>query len=449
MSKNTGIDTDKDGYISAKEYLSEVESLLDLEEPVGDFTSIYSPNFGITFLLKCIKYFNGPMKKIACIPLVSECRYIKKNCITPTRNQYDRLADMNSVKRKNIVKIIHRDIELPSRCLKYEYPPFSYVYELSDPERPNSCEDINDEGDLLIHSDDINGRFIIEDTIENTDSGENICEKQSRNNKFLGCLFPFTTRYSKISNNKDKLVIRGPFDNLSYIIRNCKKKGLELVIFSLGLYSKTFITSTEGHANCLIINILQKTIERFDPHGGDGEAVYNQKLIDDSLKKIFSMELKDYTYINYYESCPYIGPQALEANSEYVHGLCVTWTTLYIVLRILNPKKSQDFIVKKMMEGNPHHILSILLRFQKFMINVIKLYSEPENLSDYLSEDEDEDEDYLSEDEDKDEDKDIPLKDTDVLVEGGKKHKNIFRVKKTKNQKKKSRKKSRKTNKNK
>ena len=147
------------------------------------------------------------------------------------------------------------------------------------------------------------------------------------------------------------------------------------------------------------------------------------------------MELKDYTYINYYESCPYIGPQALEANSEYAHGLCVTWTTLYIVLRILNPKKSQDFIVKKMMEGTPYHILSTLLRFQAFMINVIKLYSEPENLSDYLSEDEDED-------------KNISLKDIDVLVEGGKKHKNIFRVKKTKNHRKK-RKKSRKTNKNK
>lgn len=445
MSKNTGIDTDKDGYISAKEYLSEVESFLDLEEPVGDFTSIYSPNFGITFLLKCIKYFNGPMKKIACIPLVSECRYIKKNCITPTRNQYDRLMRLSPNMRNIIIKKIHRDIELPSRCLKSEYPPFSYVYELLDPERPDSCEDINDEGDLLIHSDDINGRFIIEDTIKNTDSGENICEKQSRNNKFLGCLFPFTNRYSKISNNKDKLVIRGPFDNLSYIISNCKKKGLELVIFSLGLYSETIITSTVGHANCLIINILQKTIERFDPHGGDEDAVYNQKLIDDSLKKIFSVELKDYTYINYYESCPYIGPQALEDNSSsYIHetmlnitpsGLCVTWTTLYIVLRILNPKKSQDFIVKKMMEGNPHHILSILLRFQKFMINIIKLYSEPENLSDYLSEDEYEDED-------------IPLKDTDVLVEGGKKHKNIFRVKKTKNHRKK-RKKSRKTNKNK
>lgn len=429
MSKNTGIDTDKDGYISAKEYLSEVESLLDLEEPVGDFTSIYSPNFGITFLLKCIKYFNGPMKKIACIPLVSECRYIKKNCITPTRNPYDRLMRISPIMRNIIIKKVHRDIELPSRCLKYEYPPFSYVYELSDPERPNSCEDINDEGDLLIHSDDINGRFIIEDTIENTDSGENICEKQSRNNKFLGCLFPFTSRYSKISNNKDKLVIRGPFDNLSYIISNCKKKGLELVIFSLGLYPKTVITSTQGHANCLIINILQKTIERFDPHGGDDDAVYNQKLIDDSLKKIFSMELKDYTYINYYESCPYIGPQALEANSEYAHGLCVTWTTLYIVLRILNPKKSQDFIVKKMMEGTPYHILSTLLRFQKFMINVIKLYSEPENLSE-------------------DEDEDIPLKDIDVFVEGGKKHKNIFKVKKTKNHKKKG-KKSRKINKNK
>jgi hypothetical protein len=427
MSKNTGIDTDKDGYISAKEYLSEVESLLDLEEPVGDFTSIYSPNFGITFLLKCIKYFNGPMKKIACIPLISECRYLKKDCIN--NEIYKKIDWRKPVERFYGMKILsNAGLRLSSRCLKYEYPPYT----------PANCEDINDQGDLLIHSDDINGRFRIEDTIKNTDIGENICEKQSRNNKFLGCLFPFTSRYSNISNNKDKLVIRGPFDNLSYIISNCKKKGLELVIFSLGLYRNTVITSTESHANCLIINILQKTIERFDPHGGDGEAVYNQKLIDDSLKKIFSMELKDYTYINYYESCPYFGPQTLEANSEYAHGLCVTWTTLYIVLRILNPKKSQDFIVKKMMEGTPYHILSTLLRFQAFMINVIKLYSEPENLSD-----------YLSEDEDKDEDKDIPLKDTDVLVEGGKKHKNIFRVKKTKNQKKKSRKKSRKTNKNK
>lgn len=429
MSKNTGIDTDKDGYISAKEYLSEVESLLDLEEPVGDFTSIYSPNFGITFLLKCIKYFNGPMKKIACIPLVSECRYLEKDCIhnelykeIDSWKPGDRLYGMKYLLKRH-------GFRLSSRCLKYEYPPFT----------PAICQDINDKGDLLIHSDDINGRFIIEDTIENTDIGEKICEKQSRNNKFLGCLFPFTSRYSKISNNKDKLVIRGPFDNLSYIISNCKKKGLELVIFSLGLYSKTVITSTHGHANCLIINILQKTIERFDPHGGDDDAVYNQKLIDDSLKKIFSMELKDYTYINYYESCPYIGPQVLEEKSStYIHdtmlnltpsGLCLTWTTLYIVLRILNPKKSQDFIVKKMMEGNPHHILSILLRFQKFMINVIKLYSEPENLSE-------------------DEDEDIPLKDIDVLVEGGKKHKNIFRVKKTKNHRKKK-KKSRKTNKNK
>ena len=222
MSKNTGIDTDKDGYISAKEYLSEVESLLDLEEPVGDFTSIYSFNFGITFLLKCIKYFNVPMKKIACIPLVSECKYIKKNCIN------------NEIYKKI----------LSSRCLKYEYPPYT----------PANCHDINDQGDLLINTGDINGRFRIED----------MGEKQSRNNKCLGCLFPFTTRYSKISNNKNKLVIRGPFDNLSYIISNCKQKGLELVIFSLGLYSKTVITSTVSHANCLIINILQKTIERFD-----------------------------------------------------------------------------------------------------------------------------------------------------------------------------------------
>lgn len=437
MSKNTGIDTDKDGYISAKEYLSEVESLLDLEEPVGDFTSIYSPNFGITFLLKCIKYFNGPMKKIACIPLVSECRYIKKNCIN--NEIYKKIDWRKPVERFYGMKILlkRQGARLSSRCLKYEYPPYT----------PANCQDINDQGDLLINTGDEYSNFIIEDTIKNIDSGEKICEKQSRNNKFLGCLFPFTSRYSNISNNKDKLVIRGPFDNLSYIISNCKKKGLELVIFSLELNENDIITTIEGHANCLIINILQKTIERFDPHGGDDDAVYNQKLIDDSLKKIFSMELKDYTYINYYESCPYIGPQALEANSStYIHdtmfnltpsGLCLTWTTLYIVLRILNPKKSQDFIVKKMMEGNPHHILSILLRFQKFMINVIKLYSEPENLSDYLSEDEDEDED-----------KNISLKDIDVLVEGGKKHKNIFKVKKTKNHKKKG-KKSRKTNKNK
>ena len=64
----------------------------------------------------------------------------------------------------------------------------------------------------------------------------------------------------------------------------------------------------------------------------------------------------------------------------------------------------------------------------------LELYQEkvgltkPEDLSDY-----------------EDEYEDIPLKHTDVLVDGGKKHKNIVRIKKTKNY----RKKNRKTNKNK
>ena len=348
MGKSTGIDTDRDGYISAKEYLSEVESKLNLEEPRGDFKTIYSDNFVITFLLKCIKYFNGPMKKIACVPDIGSCVYIKKNCLDGS--------------------------ELSSECFKFEYTK-------------DKCSKFNNEGDLLLSSFNKSG-FVMENVVKNPNPSRSkiSCGKNSINNKFLSCLFPFTYRYSKVSTNEDlnQLVIRGPFDNLDFIINKCKKNGLEIVIFTLVLYPSEFaVRGRSGHANCLIINILKKTIERFDPHGANAVAVYNQVLIDDTLKNIFSDELKNFTYINFYDSCPYVGPQALE--DQYTKGLCNTWTALYIVLRILNPTKTQDFIVRKMKTGdNREDILRILRRFQKFMINTIKLNVEENSLKEFV-----------------------------------------------------------------
>lgn len=58
------------------------------------------------------------------------------------------------------------------------------------------------------------------------------------------------------------------------------------------------------HANTLIIDKKNKTIERFEPHGSHE---YDSKL-DEDLKELF----KEFKYIPPLEFCPYYGPQAIE-----------------------------------------------------------------------------------------------------------------------------------------
>ena len=164
--------------------------------------------------------------------------------------------------------------------------------------------------------------------------------------------------------------------NFKSVINKCSDDNKTIVTCKLSLR-----TTSSGHSNALVINLVQKTIERFDPHGYDYYILddnenkkktygpFNQEKIDNYLTKQFNTILPGYKYLGPDVTCPYLGPQI---KTDAFKGLCLTWSTMYMILRILNYKLSPDIITKKMITGTKEQLLSKILRFQKFMIDTVK-----------------------------------------------------------------------------
>ena len=145
-------------------------------------------------------------------------------------------------------------------------------------------------------------------------------------------------------------------------IKRCKKRFIPLPL------------QLEGHLNMLLIDIDNKTIERFEPHGDlyRGRTKYkdiNEKM-DKSLKDISNkLDLK---YLPASEVCPVKkGFQSLEGiekdqdiklefkiRNKKVElkqgGLCALWSFLYMDLRLSNPElEPKDIIDKSLFKKVP------------------------------------------------------------------------------------------------
>ena len=162
--------------------------------------------------------------------------------------------------------------------------------------------------------------------------------------------------------------------NFVKVINKCMIDDKYMVVCNFNLfYSNDFMKTS--HANALIFDLKHKTIERFDPHGGSSSfyegyyALYNQDLIDKELKQQFGKLLPDFDYYDTNETCPRFGPQL---KSDKFGGLCVTWSVMYMLLRLLNPKLSPDELTSKMTKGTQEEILNKILRFQKYVIKTLQ-----------------------------------------------------------------------------
>ena len=189
-------------------------------------------------------------------------------------------------------------------------------------------------------------------------------------------------KYYRMTVNESPMELLIP-PNFKSVINNCSDDNKTIVICELILNRGNLWEPTK-HANALVINLFQKTIERFDPYGGNyyipvgnkssdnkklSTAYFNSNEIDDYLTKQFNTILPGYKYLGPDVTCPYLGPQI---KTDAFKGLCLTWSTMYMILRILNYKLSPEIITKKMITGTKEQLLSKLLRFQKFMIDTVK-----------------------------------------------------------------------------
>src|ERR1700733_1202155 len=115
----------------------------------------------------------------------------------------------------------------------------------------------------------------------------------------------------------------------------------------------TIITDSQfNHANILIYDVENNTIERFDPYG---KVPFIDKKIDALLKNFLLDYLPNIKYISAEELTNNISFQVFsdEMNkANYVehdpYGFCVAWCLWYIEIRIINSKISPNKLIKKM-----------------------------------------------------------------------------------------------------
>uniref|UniRef100_A0A6C0LG71 EF-hand domain-containing protein n=1 Tax=viral metagenome TaxID=1070528 RepID=A0A6C0LG71_9ZZZZ len=333
----TALDTDGDNYVSVKEYLDAVESLGPQEKSQGLNFGFYNQrDMGILFLLTLIKNFKGPIHKIGCIPLFHLCVY---------KSPKGTFYTMENIKKMN----------------RLYCPPNSDYY------IGNST---------------------------NTYASITVLNAPKNN--------------SDNSNNSNMSILIPP--NLDQLLQQCEKDNKYMIVCDLTLLlSEDFMETS--HSNVLVFDTRRKTVERFDPHGGneyadvklayDSESIkqferkdfmygknkysknkfgndklnkkksnvlFDQFKIDRALSDRFKKELPNYTYYGTNDTTPYLGPQVKA--DEYA-GLCVTWSCMYMVLRLLNPDLEPADITIKMIDGTPKELRNRILRFQKFIIRTL------------------------------------------------------------------------------
>jgi hypothetical protein len=164
--------------------------------------------------------------------------------------------------------------------------------------------------------------------------------------------------------------------------RKCKKKeGVEFIFILLTfahLYNcKLRNNKNEYHANILIYNKSDNTIERFEPHGCivESDQWYEAKEFDKAFAKI-SNKLFDANYKPACLSCPYIGFQGLQETEELKKygdpgGFCAAWTLIIIDLRLKNPKESlKELQLKalKRMTKNIKPLTTLVRTFSQFVV---------------------------------------------------------------------------------
>lgn len=356
------LDTNDDNYISIREYLSSVESKGDKEKSAGVFSFFNQRTLSIYFILALIKKEKGPIHKIGCIPHYWLCIY------KTTRNQ-DRLTSTS----------------------KHKYKPYFYTLPNKDIKKKNTnYEEQCPKPDI--------GKY-------GPEGPDNKYYYGSMTGNYASIVILNTPIGNRVEGDNGPMEILLP-PNLKLAIEKCEKDNKFMVVCDLTLlYGDQF--SDSSHANVLIFDTKRKIIERFDPHGGrnyqDVKLVYddqyksytnrqdfqfgiyklpedsgiqrssntlsNQMFIDGKLRDKFKTVLPDYQYYGTNKTTPYLGPQI---KTDALGGLCVTWSTMYMLLRLLNPELSPAEVTIRMIDGSPKQLLNKILRFQKYIVKTLQ-----------------------------------------------------------------------------
>lgn len=188
------------------------------------------------------------------------------------------------------------------------------------------------------------------------------------------CLSEMTIKYKKYINrnsfgyNFDKDYIIIPVDAIDEI-QNCKNK--RFVYINFIIFWEKF---DYGHANMLLIDNYNKTIERFEPYGksiGKNSKSNLSQKIDKKFNKnlLNKLKLNGYKYISPIKLSPNIG---IQSKADAYDGMCVTYCLIYLQLRLMNPDIDQKIVIKYLLSKTRNEIIGIILKYARYIEESLK-----------------------------------------------------------------------------
>jgi hypothetical protein len=161
------------------------------------------------------------------------------------------------------------------------------------------------------------------------------------------------------------------FDENNYFFHPEIKKACKLALrknqrFLIFILNVKPIMLNEMHANILLYDTVNNTIERFDPHGVEENSDIFDNSIEDNFKKIFSNDIKYLSPKKYLDKISFQGFDNTEIkNITDLEGYCTPWCYLYLELRLLNP----DVEPSKLMKKSINRIKKLNISFRDYIKN--------------------------------------------------------------------------------
>ncbi len=166
--------------------------------------------------------------------------------------------------------------------------------------------------------------------------------------------------------------------NFDSILQNRINNDKQFIIIPLGIE-----VSTGYHANIIIIDKVNKTIERFEPNGKNPPRgfYYNPELLDSVLIIKFNT-LLNYTYNKPNDYLPTIGFQILEIIDEKCkkigdpNGFCAVWCIWWAEQRIKNPDIKSINLANELIKQIKFSNKSFKKLIRNYSINIVQLRDE-------------------------------------------------------------------------
>lgn len=145
-------------------------------------------------------------------------------------------------------------------------------------------------------------------------------------------------------------------------VEKCRQAGKTFVILNFGLYIGSYVQ----HAGAVLIDLRRNVIERFEP-AGRLSGTYDT--LDMAIEEQFRNRMPTYDYVGTIRAAPKRGPQEL---ADAFSGLCVTFSLLYILVRLMNPQRTPKEVQEHLVKLTPTTLRDTALRLNRTMADTLR-----------------------------------------------------------------------------